>query len=472
MVTEDTPTTLKTAELVAALSRALDLTEGEPLGHAIRTCWIGMHLGRALTLSIHEQSELYYALLLKDAGCSANAYQVSQWFGTDDRSAKYHLKSVNWSRLAQAVRYAVSQAKPGAPWYQRVAQIASLGRRGPKAVRELVHMRCTRGADVVRELGWVSIAPEAVLNLDEHWDGSGQPRGLKGDEIPLLGRILALAQTVEIFWNRGGPDAAREVAQSRRGTWFDPVLVDAFLTMSRTSEFWQQLLQINHPRAIADWDPNPTVISLTSYDAVLHIARVFGEIVDTKSPWTAMHSIRTARYAQTLAQIMGYPATVSDEALLAGFFHDLGKLGVSNLILDKPGTLDDEERRAVERHPELTYYILEPLNPLKSVAVAAASHHERLDGQGYHRRLVGKDIPFLGQIVAVADVYDALAHARPYRRSLTTDEVLAIMWPDYGKKLSAEVMDALKWALAHQLGEFGTAADAPVPSLHNMSPSP
>lgn len=458
VVNRESVAEVPTAQLVAALSRALDLTEGEPMGHAIRTCWIGMAIGQALGLSTVERGELYYALLLKDAGCSANAQQVSEWFGTDDRAAKYALKSVNWSNLWHATRYAISQSKPGAPWWQRVQQMVSLGRRGPGAARELVEMRCRRGADVVRELGWVDIAPDAVLHLDEHWDGSGHPRGLQGTGIPVLGRILGLAQTIEMFWSRFGADGALQVARDRRGTWFDPELVDLFLALGQNTAFWQQLAAVTGPDAIARLDPAPSTISLTSLDQLLHIARVFGEIVDTKSSWTAMHSLRTARYAAGLADVMGLDRRLQEETLLAGFFHDLGKLGVSNLILDKPGPLDPDERKAIEQHPELTYHILEPITPLAAVASAAAAHHERLDGTGYYRGLAGDAIPQTGQIVAVADVFDALAHARPYRRQLGVDEVLAIMRADAG--LSRAAVEALEWGLSHQGDRF-----SPVDSL-------
>ncbi|MHB1611883.1 MAG: HD-GYP domain-containing protein, partial [Sulfobacillus sp.] len=333
------------AGLLASLSRALDLTEGEVLGHSIRSCWIGMTLGRALNLPADQQAELYYALLLKDAGCSANAHETSSWFGTDDRAAKHALKTVDWSRKTQAVRYALSQAKRGGNPWERLQQIVQLGKRGPEEVsRELVTMRCTRGADVVRRLGWVTLAPEAVLNLDEHWDGSGQPQGLAGPQIPLLGRILALAQTAEIFWNQYGPVGAQEVVRKRSGTWFDPELASTFLTLSAGAEYWQDLKNLDGPQAIAALDPAPKNIPLSSLDPLLDIARTFGEVVDAKSPWTATHSVRTAQVAQILAKTLGWSVRQQQETLLAGFFHDLGKLGVSNQILDKAGPLTPAER--------------------------------------------------------------------------------------------------------------------------------
>jgi hypothetical protein len=173
---------------VTALSRALDLTEGEPLGHSLRTAWIGLSIAKAIQLSAPERNDLFYALLLKDAGCTANAHQVSEWFATDDRTAKYDLKVVNWTRFVEVARYAAAHARPDGPWLSRLRrQMAAVSRRGPGAARRLVEMRCTRGADLVRQMGWVDLAPDAVLNLDEHWDGSGHPAGLRGEAIPPFG---------------------------------------------------------------------------------------------------------------------------------------------------------------------------------------------------------------------------------------------------------------------------------------------
>lgn len=431
------------AELMAGLSRALDLTEGEPMGHSIRSCWIGMRMAQELQVERAVADDLYYALLLKDAGCSANAAQVSSWFGTDDHTAKMDLKQVNWSRMQDAIRYALRNAAPNARWPRRIAQMMWLARRGISSAQELVQIRCTRGAQIVQALGWSGAVPDAVLNLDEHWDGSGHPRGAKGEEIPLMARLLLLSQTIEIFWRRHGADAARTVAAERRGTWFDPALVDVFLADSRRDSYFQLLSRVDNPGSIREFFPK----ARHALDGVSHImstAQIFGQIVDAKSPWTHLHSIRTAHYAGQVAQAMGLPEETQRSVQMAGFFHDLGKLGVSNLILDKPGRLSPEERKAMERHPQLTFQVLEPLTALAPIAYAASCHHERLDGSGYHRQLSGDVVPLDAQIVAVADVYDALTADRPYRAGLSPDEALAVMRPDAGAKLSGAAFEALE----------------------------
>lgn len=448
---------LATANLVATLSRALDLTEGESMGHAIRTCWIGMQMADRLHVPQHQQAELYYALLLKDAGCSANAEAVAEIFGADDRRAKHALRTVDWTHITKAMRFAVSQSKPDAPLMQRIGHVLKLVRqyKPEQLTRDLISMRCTRGADIIRELGWVTLAPEGILSLDEHWDGSGFPHGLTGQDIPLFARIALLAQTAEMYWRQYGLIAARDVVRQRRGSWFDPELVEAFLALSANNAFRKDIERFSTPEAISPWDPACGRISLDSMDAMLDIARVFAQIVDTKSSWTASHSIRTAHYSAGLAEMLGWDRRAQQEILLAGFFHDLGKLGISNTILDKPGPLSFEERRTIEQHPELTYQILYPMEPLRSLAEIAASHHERLDGSGYYRQLTEQAIQPMAQVIAVADVYDALSHARPYRRQLTSDEVLAIMRPQSGNLLSSEALSALEWGITQNVGPFG-----------------
>lgn len=430
-------------ELMAGLSRALDLTEGEPMGHSIRACWIGMRIGRGLGLESGAIEDLFYGLLLKDAGCSANAHQVSSWFGTDDQDAKADLKQVNWSRMADAVRYAVRNTAPHAPWPRRVAQLMTLARRGVSLARDMVEIRCTRGAEIVKALGWSGAVPEAVLNLDEHWDGSGYPRGAKGEEIPLLARVLLFSQTVEIFWRKQGAEAARAMASNRRGTWFDPALVDVFLAQSRDPQYFSELAGVGDPESIHSLFPD-TQKRLKDVATVMNTAEIFGQIVDAKSPWTRLHSHRTAAYAKHIAVALGLPTDSVQEVQLAAFFHDLGKLGVSNVILDKPGQLTAAERQSMEQHPRLTYEILAPLAPLAPITYAASCHHERLDGSGYYRQLSGGAVPVSSQIVAVADVFDALTADRPYRSGLSPEDAFKIIGAQAGHQLSQEAYEALR----------------------------
>ena len=105
-------------------------------------------------------------------------------------------------------------------------------------------------------LGFERETAEAIRALDEHWDGGGQPRGLRAQEIPLLGRIVCLARTLEIFHAAGGPRAAWRVARRRKAHWFDPVLVDAFETVLEDAEFWASLARAD----VGAWEPADRVL--------------------------------------------------------------------------------------------------------------------------------------------------------------------------------------------------------------------
>jgi HD-GYP domain-containing protein (c-di-GMP phosphodiesterase class II) len=127
----------------------------------------------------------------------------------------------------------------------------------------------------------------------------------------------------------------------------------------------------------------------------------------------------------------------------AGLLHDLGKVGISNRVLDKSGPLDASERSAVERHPVFTWEILRRVGAFADFARSAASHHEKLDGSGYPWRLGGDDLDASARILVVADIYEALTATRPYRGGLGPDAALAIMEKDRGTRLDARVLDAL-----------------------------
>lgn len=435
--------TLPSSVVIASLSRALDLAEGEPMGHAIRTCLLGMKVGDWMGLGPEDRQDLFYALLLKDAGCSANAYSVTHWFAADDRSTKAQLKIADWGSQWRSVLFAIRQTAPAAPITRRMAQLVSLGSRGPGLADELVQVRCTRGAELVRELGWAEPAAEAVLCLDEHWNGSGRPRGLKGEEIPLLSRIALLCQSAEIFWRHGGRRSVESVLRRRRGTWFDPQLVDAVLAHTRSDKLWERFGAITHPEQVAHLDPRPRKIPSATLAQMLQIGQVFAGVVDAKSPWTTTHSTRTALLSRRMAAVMGLDEDEADRIGLAALLHDLGKLAVSNAILDKAGPLDPGEMMEMQGHTEITYQLLAPLWPLGDVAEMAASHHERLDGSGYHRHLRGPDLTFGAQIVAVADVFEALTADRPYRRGMDNDEAIRWLRKEAGRTLAAEPISAL-----------------------------
>jgi putative two-component system response regulator len=164
----------------------------------------------------------------------------------------------------------------------------------------------------------------------------------------------------------------------------------------------------------------------TSQTALFVLARA----VEAKSPYTKGHSDRVTAFALALAEAAGVGA--ADRAVLqrGGILHDIGKISIPDAILNKPGSLDPQERAVIEQHPEQGVKIIEPLESLRDVVPLIRWHHERLDGRGYPDRLRGEEIPHLVRILSVADVYDALQSERPYRAGLPHARCLEILRAD------------------------------------------
>jgi HD-GYP domain-containing protein (c-di-GMP phosphodiesterase class II) len=432
---------VRQSEVISALSRAIDLTEGQPMGHAARSCMIGMRLGGELGLGVADRSALFYALLLKDVGCSSTAARVSEIIGGDDLGFKGGLKRIDWNRPSVAVRHIVGSTS-GSP-LERARRVAAVARSGGRLGDELVGLRCDRGAQILQLLSFPDTTVVAMASADEHWDGRGKPAGLRGEEISLLGRLVGLAQTAEIFFAAGGPQAAADVARRRRGTWFDPALVRLFEHVAADSAFWRQVAAPGVTAHVASFEP-PEQVVLADDDRLDLIAEAFGRVVDAKSPFTSRHSERVAETAAGIGAILGLDTAELRDLRRAGLLHDLGKLGVPNIVLDKPGKLTPEEWELMRRHPAYTAEVLVQVECLRPIAGTAASHHERLDGSGYHLGLEAPALSLPARILAVADVYDALARDRPYRAAMPAERVLAILDADAGARLDAKSVAALR----------------------------
>jgi HD-GYP domain-containing protein (c-di-GMP phosphodiesterase class II) len=450
------------SELIGALSRAMDVAEGEPPGHAVRSCLIGMRIADTLDLDADSRSDLFYALLLKDAGCSANAAHMAALFGADDQVAKRTSKLVNWSRPFDAFVWSLRTVAPEGTLAERAGRLRAIRNEG-QVTRSLMRARCHRGAEIALKLGFSEGTAEAVRALDEHWDGQGQPRGLQGADIPLAARILCLAQTVEVFHAAGGSRAAYRVARKRSGEWFDPELVDALASFRFDTRFWASLKDPD----VSEVEPPDRV--LTADEARLdQIAEGFAAVIDAKSPWTHEHCDRVCALATGMAQLMGFDELALRQLRRAALLHDLGKLSISNRILDKPGPLTEEERTRFRDHPLLAEQILGRVPSFVELAVVASAHHERLDGSGYPRGLAGDALTMPMRVLAVADVYEALISDRPYRAAYPWHEALDLIRADVPVRLDERAFVALETLLRKRpIGGASELTGAP-PSLRRI----
>ncbi|MES1179330.1 MAG: HD-GYP domain-containing protein [Myxococcales bacterium] len=439
---------LPLAKLIGALSYALDITEGQPPGHCVRCCLIGMRIGRAIGLPDASLWELYYTLLLKDVGCSSNAARICELYMTDDIAFKRDFKWVDGS-FPQVVRFVLGHMGLGAGLIDKFKVLLSSMRTREEAAQELVSTRCQRGASIARRLRFHERVAQGIHSLDEHWNGKGRPEHLVGEAIPIYSRIALLAQVVDVFHTSGGREAALEEAQARRGTWFEPRLVDALATLGAEDDLWSMLGAPNLSDSVFAAEPALKQIQVDE-DYLDAVAAAFGEIVDSKSPYTAGHSGRVALYTDLIAAELGLSAERRRWLYRGALLHDVGKLGVSNAILDKPGKLDAAEWVAVKKHAVFTEEILSRIPQFAELAVVAAAHHERLDGKGYPRGISETEITLETRIITTADIFDAITAERPYRAAVPLEKTLDIMRETVGTALDAACFKALE-RVARQL---------------------
>jgi HD-GYP domain-containing protein (c-di-GMP phosphodiesterase class II) len=440
------------SRVVAAMSYALDLTEGEPAGHTVRACKIGMRLAEEIGLDAAQRSRLFYALLLKDAGCSANSAKLAALFGADDQAAKRSSKRVNWSGRVPALVWSLRTVAPRGSLRARGSRLRAIAAEG-EVTRALMRARCERGAEIALLLGFEPGTAEAVRALDEHWDGGGQPRGLRGEEIPLLGRILCLAQTAEIFHAAAGLRGAWRVAAARRGGWFDPSLVDAFGAVCADRAFWASLGDDD----VSAWEPADRLL-VADAARLDQIAVAFAGVVDAKSPWTYRHSDRACVITLAMAGALDADDQLMRDLRRAALLHDIGKLALSNRILDKPAALTGSERAQIREHPLVTERVLRRVPGCEHLAPMAGAHHERLDGSGYPRGLSAADLTTPMRLLALADVYEALTADRPYRAALSSDDALAVIRADVPERFDPESFALLEGLLAGDEPAAGHAA--------------
>ncbi len=218
-------------------------------------------------------------------------------------------------------------------------------------------------------------------------------------------------------------DVVRERIAAATGEHFAPHLVDAFLAVSDNDAFWLNMEPLHLAGFVAQMQHTHTP-QLSRYEDLHKLACIFAHIVDAKSSYTYEHSLRVSLVAKRLAELLDLPLPRVQEIELAGLLHDLGKLGVPDEILDKKGPLTEEESKIMHRHSYESFRILNRINGFERIAQWAGNHHETLVGDGYPFHHEETELTIEARLIAVADIFQALAQDRPYRKAMSAADTM------------------------------------------------
>ena len=373
---------VRVAELVATLSYAADLGLGQPLAHCMRQMVLSLRIADLAGASRRELEATYYlAASMMNVYCHADAAEQARWFGDDItfKGDAFELLDMN---TAQSVAFIVRRVGSHGSRTARARRLAAFAVAGHRQVVSFLTTHSTLGAAFAEQIGLGDEVCNAIRQGYEQWDGKGYPNHLRGNGIVLPARIVQLASPIEIYSRRRGSDAAQAVARRRSGTQFDPDVVDLFCA--------------NAPAVLdglddaADWDAvidaEPTLSRRVAGAELDGVLEAMADLVDMKSPSLAGHSRGVANLARAAGQTAGLTHGEASILYRAGLVHDLGRLGVSNAVWDKPGPLTDAEFERSSAPPLSHRAHAGPGEPRSGEASMRSARlcdtTERLDGSG------------------------------------------------------------------------------------------
>jgi HD-GYP domain-containing protein (c-di-GMP phosphodiesterase class II) len=403
------------AEFTAALSLAADQAAGLSLEHGLRCSLLATRLARRAGLAAGELREVYYTALLRSVGCTSDAHEQAALFG-DEIAARAELNLAPHLPVRELLGVLVRHSAAGEPPLRRAAAVGRTLVAGRDLPRQVAAAHCETAQRLSGRLSLPAGVSGALHAVFEHWDGSGAPDGRAGAQIPLPARFAQLSYDALLLHEHlNGIGRIAALA----GSCYDPEIA-ALLTAEDAAEVtevvspWEDVL--------AAEPGGPTPLDDAQLDTACEAAADFA---DLKSPWLLGHSRGVAELAEAAAWRAGLDAGRVAMLRRAALLHDLGRVVVPSGIWDRPGALRDNERELVRLHAYHGERVLARSPGLARLGVIVGAHHERLDGSGYHRESAGPQLPAEARLLAAADCYQAMTHARPHRDRLEPERAAA-----------------------------------------------
>lgn len=297
----------------------------------------------------------------------------------------------------------------------------------------------------------LQLGPDVRAGIEQayaRWDGKGIPGDLAGEGVALSARIAHVAEACELFERTSGVDAAVEMTRSRRGTHFDPAVVDAVATDS--ARLFEQLADDTVDGLLAI---EPGARSALSEDELDHALEAIADFCDLRCPYFAGHGRGTAALVAQAASFLAVPAAETHLARRAALVHDVGRFGVPGTVWDKAEPLTTSDLERIRLHVYYVERIFSRPEPLRRIGLLAATHHERMDGSGYHRGVGAAMLSVPARLLAAADVYHALLEPRPHRGAFDRDEAASTLRAEaIAGRLDPAAVDAVLGAAGHAAG--------------------
>jgi HD-GYP domain-containing protein (c-di-GMP phosphodiesterase class II)/DNA-binding CsgD family transcriptional regulator len=437
---------LRRAELLAALSLAIDLGLGQPMEHMLRSSLIAGRIAERMGLDAQQRATVYYANLVGWIGCHADSHELSRLFG-DDIAFRADTYGVDMTGLP-FLRLMVNHVGRGLPGWERGIRAAAFVLTARNQVAQLINSHCTSAGVLSDRMGLGAQVGEALAYVFERWDGRGMPKGVRGERIPLEIHVVHLADVVEVHLRTHGAQRAIAVVRARSGTQFSPTVAEVF--ERHADAILDGLLDIDVWAAVLAQAPDRD--RTLRGDEVDELLRALADFVDLKCPSSPGYSRGVADLVAAAARRQSMPVADITYLYRAGLVHGLGRLGVSNQILEKQGPLSTAEWERLRMYPYLTGRILSRVDGLESVASVATKHEERVDGSGFPRGLAGAELSAQDRLLAAAVAYCQLIESRPRRSAMEPGEVAAELRREVrAGRFDARAVEAVLGAAGHSV---------------------
>jgi len=445
---------VRTAEVIAALCLATDLGMGLPFEHGLHSTLFAMRLAERLGVDSQTASQTYYGCLLFYVGCTADAEIMAEQF--DEGALLRHFTPVMFGTPAQTMAGIMrALASPSSAPPVRALQVASRLPRAARGHQRHLAALCEVAQMLSARLGMPAAVRGLFVHLTERWDGKGQPARLKGEEIPLALRIIHVARDAAFQRLLGGEEAAARVVRARAGAAFDPAIAtlladeaNDILALDDEGSVWDETLA---------GEPAPRLT--LQGEAIEEALAAMGDFADLVSPYLVGHSAGVAQLATAAARRCGLPAADVVALRWAALVHDVGRVGVPFRIWQKAAPLNPDEWERVRLHAYHSERVLCRSPFLAALAPVATSHHERLDGAGYHRGATAVALTPPARLLAAADAYHAMTEPRPHREALTPQRAAEVLGQEaQAGRLDADSVAAVLAAAGHRAPQVARPA--------------